>query len=324
MRSSSVRTPTRWTVAAATLVALVALGGCGGSDPGSSGGTTAATAAGLPEVSGGFGKPPEVTVPDGTPPDTLQVKVLEKGDGPTVKAGDLLVADYVGLSWDGGDPFDSSFDRGQPASFAIGVNAVIPGWDQGLVGQTVGSRVLLVIPPDLAYGDTPPTGSSIKAGATLVFVVDIVDAVAADASADGKATPAQDDGVPSLTVGPGVPELGIPAGDAPPKLIAYPVVTGDGPVVQKGDLVVVQYVGKIWRTGKVFDSSWDRGQPVGFPIGVGSVIAGWDQGLVGQTVGSRVLLVIPPDLAYGDNPPPGSGIQAGDTLVFAVDILGAY
>lgn len=318
-----MRTPTRWTVAAAALVALVALGGCGSSGSSSSTDPTAA-AGGMPEVTGGFGEVPEVTVPAGTPPDTLQVKVLEKGDGATVESGDLLVADYVGVAWDGGDPFDSSFDRGQPASFAIGVNAVIPGWDQGLVGQTVGSRVLLVIPPDLAYGDTPPTGSPIKPGATLVFVVDIVDAIAADASADGTATPAQDDGVPAVSVEPGEPDLTIPPGDAPPKLIVYPVVTGDGPVVEKGDLVVVQYVGKVWRTGKAFDSSWGRGQPVGFPIGVGGVIAGWDQGLVGQTVGSRLLLVIPPDLAYGDSPPPGSGIKAGDTLVFAVDILGAY
>lgn len=313
-------TPRTSSVAALMLAAVLTLAACGsGSD------TPSPAAAGeLPTVSGGFGETPEISVPDGAPPTSLEVEVLEPGDGPVVESGDLLVADYAGVTWDGGVPFDSSFDRGQPAAFGIGSGDVIQGWDEGLVGQPVGSRVLLVIPPDLAYGDTPPEGSSIEPGATLVFVVDIIDSVGPDASAEGEATPLEDDGVPQLTVQPGEPQLTIPPGDPPPDLLAHAVVTGPGPAVEQGDLIAVQYVGKVWRTGKTFDSSWDRGQPVGFPIGVGSVIAGWDEGLVGQPVGSRVLLVIPPELAYGDSPPPGSGIQAGDTLVFGVDILRAY
>lgn len=321
-----MRLPRTVTAAAACLTLLVGLVACGNSTEASPGVTPSGTTAtsSLPSVTGGFGEQPTISIPATDPPGSLSVVVLEEGDGPKVKSGDLLVADYVGMAWDGDQTFDSSFDRGQPAAFSIGVGQVIPGWDQALVGQTVGSRLLLVIPPDLAYGDSPPTGSGIDAGATLVFVVDIVDSVAPDASAQGKATPWEDDGVPALTVTEGEPDLTVPSGPAPDTLQVHAVVTGDGPVVEQGDLIVVQYVGKVWRNGALFDSSWSRGTAVGFAIGVGDVIPGWDQGLVGQTVGSRVLLVIPPDLAYGDSPPAGSPIKAGDTLVFGVDILGAY
>jgi peptidylprolyl isomerase len=105
-------------------------------------------------------------------------------------------------------------------------------------------------------------------------------------------------------------------------LIAIPVVVGDGPEVKKGDTVVVQYKGVLWRNGAEFDSSWSRNQPFVFTIDQGAVISGWDKGLVGQTVGSRVMLVIPPKDGYGDA---GQGpIKGTDTLVFAVDILGSY
>jgi peptidylprolyl isomerase len=85
----------------------------------------------------------------------------------------------------------------------------------------------------------------------------------------------------------------------------------------------VQYVGVNWRTQKVFDSSWARNQPYSTPIGVGDVIKGWDIGLVGQTVGSRVLLVIPPADGYGSVGNSSADIEGTDTLVFVVDIIAA-
>ena len=273
----------------------------------------------LPIVEGGFGETPTITVPDNDPPPDLLAKTLHKGKGATVKAGDTLVADYLGVRWDGGETFDSSFDRA-PISFVVGVDPIIEGWEKGLSGQTVGSRVLLVIPPDLAYGDQPP-GDPIQPGDTLVFVVDILGTHSATDTASGKLTPTEDDSLPAVTVLPKKPEIFVPPGKAPPKLISIPVITGKGPKVQNGDTLVVQYVGVLWRNGKEFDSSWGA-QPLVTQIGVGAVIPGWDQGLVGQTVGSRVLLVVPAKLGYGDE---GSGnIKPGEDLVFAVDILAAY
>jgi peptidylprolyl isomerase len=93
-------------------------------------------------------------------------------------------------------------------------------------------------------------------------------------------------------------------------------------VVKSGQNLVVQYTGMLWRNGQVFDSSWSRGRPSG--ISLNQVITGWKTGLAGQTVGSRVLLVIPPADGYGKAGQSQAGIKGTDTLVFAVDILDAY
>jgi len=101
-----------------------------------------------------------------------------------------------------------------------------------------------------------------------------------------------------------------------------PLPAGHGPRLVPGETVVTQFTGALWRTGAVFDSSWQHGDPQSFVLGSGQVIAGWNQGLAGQRVDSRVLLVIPPRLGYGKagNPP---AITGKDTLVFVVDILAA-
>lgn len=275
----------------------------------------------LPSVDGDFGQPPTITVPEIDPPSELVVKTLSEGDGPAVESGETIVVDYAGVRWEDGQVFDSSFDRGSQVGFGIGVGAVIPGWDSGLVGVKAGSRVLMVIPPDQAYGDTSP-GEPIQAGDTLVFVVDVLGSHAANETARGEPAPTEDDSLPYVSITPKAPEIVIPAGDPSDRLIAIPVVVGDGKEVKKGDTVVVQYKGVLWRNGKEFDSSWGAGQPFSTVIGQGAVISGWDKGLVGETVGSRVMLVVPPKDGYGDA---GSGeIKGTDTMVFAVDILGAY
>ena len=335
--------PARW-APAFVIVAVLGLAACGNASPNASGATdspsptttststatttptTSPTTSGssLPVVHGAVGAKPDVVMPGGNPPSTLVTKTLVTGKGPTVASGDLLVVNYVGLLWRTGGVFDSSFSRGQPAAFAIGVGKVIPGWDKGLVGQTVGSRVLLVIPPADGYGDSGQPSAGIKGTDTLVFVVDILGSYGANDAASGKPTPTQNDALPAVTVLPKKPDIAIPPGDPPRKLIAVPVVTGKGPKVHTGDLVICQYVGKVWATDKQFDASWDHGQPVAVQIGVGQVIPGFDSGLVGQTVGSRVLLVIPPAQGFGPKGQPSAGIKPTDTLVFAVDILAAF
>jgi len=110
------------------------------------------------------------------------------------------------------------------------------------------------------------------------------------------------------------------ASEPPADLVSRDLVEGDGPELAPGATASVQYVGVSWSTGREFDASWDRGQPFGFPVGAGRVIAGWDQGVVGMRAGGRRLLVIPPGLGYGDR---GAGdvIAPGETLVFVVDAL---
>ncbi|WP_143658233.1 protein kinase domain-containing protein [Embleya scabrispora] len=102
----------------------------------------------------------------------LVTRVLEPGSGPEIRAGQQITVDYVGVYQSDRAVFDSSWSRGEPAVFGIGTGEVIPGWDEGLVGQRVGSRVQLVIPPDKAYGATPP--GEMRPNATLVFVIDLI------------------------------------------------------------------------------------------------------------------------------------------------------
>jgi len=128
----------------------------------------------LPSASGGFGEKPVITFPGSEAPEGLQIEVLVQGDGPEIARGDNIVVHYLGQSWDG-SVFDNSYDRGATIDFPIGIGAVIGGWDQGLVGQQLGSRVLLSIPPELGYGMRGVPQAGIAGGATLVFVVDLVD-----------------------------------------------------------------------------------------------------------------------------------------------------
>jgi FKBP-type peptidyl-prolyl cis-trans isomerase len=120
------------------------------------------------------------------------------------------------------------------------------------------------------------------------------------------------------------PTITIPSGVTPPgTLQVRTLIKGTGHVVRSGQEIAVQYTGVIWRTGEVFDSSWSSKSPLTTVIGAGQVIKGWDDGLVGQTVGSRVMLVVPPADAYGSAGSSQAGITGTDTLAFVVDILAA-
>ncbi|HEY5018412.1 MAG TPA: FKBP-type peptidyl-prolyl cis-trans isomerase [Streptosporangiaceae bacterium] len=118
------------------------------------------------------------------------------------------------------------------------------------------------------------------------------------------------------------PEIDFPEGAPPKDLEITDVWPGDGKVAGAGDTVEVHYVGVSFSSGEEFDASWNRGEPLRFKLGVGQVIAGWDQGVQGMKVGGRRKLVIPPGLAYGDRGAPGA-IKPGETLIFVCDLVSA-
>lgn len=118
---------------------------------------------------------PEIDFPQGDAPDDLVIEDLAVGDGAEAKAGDSISAHYVGVAYSTGEEFDSSWSRGAPLDFRLGVGRVIRGWDDGIAGMRVGGRRRLTIPASLAYGDRG-AGGAIKPGETLIFVVDLVDA----------------------------------------------------------------------------------------------------------------------------------------------------
>jgi peptidylprolyl isomerase len=116
------------------------------------------------------------------------------------------------------------------------------------------------------------------------------------------------------------PEIDFPGGEPPADLEITDVWEGDGAVANAGDTVNVHYVGVAYSTGEEFDASWDGGAPLEFKLGVGQVIAGWDQGVQGMKVGGRRQLIIPPGLAYGDRGA-GHSIGPGETLIFVCDLV---
>ena len=114
------------------------------------------------------------------------------------------------------------------------------------------------------------------------------------------------------------PEIDAPVGPAPAELSVVDIVVGDGPEAMPGASVDVHYVGVEYETGEEFDSSWNRGESIAFPLQ--GLIAGWQEGIPGMKVGGRRMLVCPPHLAYG--PEGGGHFLSGKTLIFVIDLLG--
>lgn len=278
------------------------------------------------EVSGGFGVRPDVSIPKGDEPgDSLEVSTLTEGDGATVGEGDLIVADYAGYRWNksGSRLIASSFVAGRPGAFPSG--KLVPGLEKALRGKKAGSRVLAVIPPADGYGDKGAPALQIGAGDSLVYVVDVVASYPAGAAAKGREQPLRHPRLPEVAAtGDGQPRITMPRKAPPRTLQVRTLIAGTGPQVTKGQLVALHYAGAFWRDGKVFDSSWATGQPYAATLGLGQVVKGWDEGLVGHRIGSRMLLVVPPKWGYGAKGLKQSGIKGGDTLVFVVDLLGAH
>ena len=126
-----------------------------------------------------------------------------------------------------------------------------------------------------------------------------------------------------MSTEPTRPEIDFPGDEPPTELVVEDITVGDGAEATRGSTVSAHYVGVAHSTGEEFDASWNRGAPLDFRLGVGMVIAGWDQGIEGMKVGGRRRLTIPPHLAYGDRGA-GGAIKPGETLIFVVDILAAY
>jgi len=274
----------------------------------------------MPVVGGSFGKSATVALPKDKPSGKFVVHTLSSGSGQTVGAKDVAVTKLLVKDWTTGKTLTDYSSAPLVDPLAQGSIAAL---EKGLVGHKVGSRVLVVAPPAAAAGQMDTSQLKISASDTLVFVLDITQDVAPDAQASG--TPQTEPaGLPKVDAsGKKAATITVPSGvKAPTTLKTAVLVKGHGPKVAAGQTVVVQYTLATWANGgKSLQSTWDSGSPFSTQIGVGSVVKGWDQGLVGQTVGSRVLLVIPPSLGYGSSAQ--GSIPANSTLVFVVDILGA-
>ncbi len=310
------------------LLACVVLAGCGSSkstassssssSSSSTGANTAVTATGT------FGKAPTVDIPKAKPGGSLAVRTLIQGTGTTLTKKDALAANFVLYFWSG--TTSSLKANTYTSSPTVIGGTMLPGLESALIGKKVGSRILAVIPPAQGYGTSGNSQLGITGSTTLVFVIDVLKAYADTAGATGAQVSSGGGTLPTVSAKSGTaPTLTFPSSGPPSALVTRTLVKGKGAKVAKGDYVIAQYAGYIWRTKKVFGSSWSSGSPFGFTIAASpeQVIPGWDKGLVGQTVGSRVMLSIPPAQGYGSAGASQAGIKGNDTLVFVVDIIDA-
>jgi len=256
----------------------------------------------------------------------VERKVLTPGTGKAATSADtvkLRAEIYNGTS---GKLLDDGYASGRSEeSYRLGRKDLIPGFVEGLVGATKGGRLAFTIPPAKGFGSAGNQNLGVSGTDTIVVVADIADVHTGLTKVDGTQAPSPA-GLPTVEFQNGPtkePTVTVPKTSAPTETKQATLIQGTGPEVKKGQTISAQYHGVLWKDGSVFDSSWQRGEAADFPIGVGSVIAGWDKTLVGKKVGSRVLIVIPPKDGYGTagSPPKISG---KDTLVFVVDILDAY
>jgi len=320
-------------LAAIPLIAGLALAGCGSSKSSSASAAspTSGNANAAVTASGSFGKAPTVTIPKEKASSSLEVKTLITGTGTVLTSSDAFLGNYVVYTWDGTGHTLKGSTYGSGSTPTLFTTPLLPGLSTALTGKTVGSRVLVVIPPKDGFGSSGNSQAGITATTTLVFVIDVLKAYSGTQAASGNTVAHGGGDLPTVTEptkAGTAPTVTMPASSVkPPKTLQIQtLIKGSGAKVVAGEYVVAQYVGYIWRTGKVFDSSWSRKTPFGFEIGANpaQVITGWDTGLLGQTVGSRVLLVIPPADGYGSSGASSAGITGTDTLVFVVDIIDAY
>lgn len=332
MLSSRART----TAVAAAATAALTLTACGG-DSESDATSSAAGAAksvssedstaleGIDVTAGTEDKAPSVKVAKApVAAKETATKVIKEGEGEALAEGSLAKVDMALFNGKDGKALQQGETySADPAVLPMTVPEQFPGLVKAVQGQKVGTSGVAIIPPKDVFGEQGNPQLGIDGKDSLVLVFDVRGAVPTEAKGEEVAPK---EGLPTVEVPADKPAtFTMPKSKPSTKLVAQPLIKGEGKEVKKGDTVYVSYTGATYRDGKVFDSSKKEGagQPFPFQVGGGQVIKGWDEGIEGQTVGSRVLLTIPPSKGYGKQGQPDAGIKGTDTLVFVVDILDA-
>ena len=240
-------------------------------------------------------------------PTALQIATIRDGVGPNAADGDTLIIDYTGVRSEDGRLFDTSYTRGTPLDFVIGRGGVIQGWDDGLIGAQAGSLMKLDIPAELAYGDTPPPGTDdIRPGDALTFVVEV------------RAV------VPAVTAADAPLDLEIPPSVGAIETSTETLVEGDGATVELGDTAVVHLLLVRGDNEVVLFNTWERMDPLQVIMEDGQTLPGIFQALRGASVGSRLVVAMPPADAFGEDGEASLGLPAGTDLIAVIDVVGVY
>jgi FKBP-type peptidyl-prolyl cis-trans isomerase len=251
-------------------------------------------------------------------PSSLYYIIKKAGEGKQPNAGDYVTVHYKGMFLNG-SVFDESYRRGSPFSFQIGKGNVIKGWEEGIALLKEGSKAVLYLPSSMAYGERG-AGNVIEPNAVLKFEVELVKVQTEQerqlemVALEKKRALEEDEIIQNYLKKNKLKGLKTENG-------LYYIITKQGGGIQPktGDKVSVHYKGSL-LDGKVFDESYKRGQPFQFPVGLGQVIRGWDEGIPLLKEGGKATLVIPSRLAYG-NQQAGADILPNSVLRFDVELI---
>ncbi len=295
----------------------LALTSCGDDEGASSADTTLDSV----QVEGEIGTAPEVSFDQQLDATETTTEVLIEGDGPELAAGDQVLTHlWFGNGFTQEKAF-STYDAKNPELVTIDEEQLSPVFREGIEGQTVGSRVMVAAPASEAFGEQGNPQLGIGNEDTVLVVIDLLSSVLEEPSGESANAPSW---APKIVEKDGVPTGFDFKGISGPsdQLRSTELVRGDGAEVEKGQTIVVDYLGQVFDGKKPFDESFGQ-EPTSFQIGVGAVVPGWDKTLVGKKVGSRVVMAVPPEDGYGKQGNPQAGIKGDDTLYFVVDILAA-
>ena len=274
-------------------------------------------------ISGDVGTAPDVKWKGRMTAGKVETKTIKEGDGDPLKGQENVLAHiWIGNGYSQQTAF-STYDEHKAE--LLTVNNKLPAFLAGVRDAKIGSRLAITSSAKEAFGEAGNSQLGIANKDTVLVVVDLISKVADQP--DGEHSP-YPDWMPTPQFTKGVIS-GFDYSSTPQPtddLRRVQLIKGTGPRVKKGQTIAVRYFGEAFGGDKAFDENFGdtgEGQPTTFGIGVGQVIKGWDQGLEGVPVGSRVVLEVPPELGYGAEGQPDSGIPKNATLVFMIDILAA-
>jgi peptidylprolyl isomerase len=271
------------------------------------------------QITGEVGDEPDVTWSSQMTAGKIKAETLVEGEGEKLAEGDQVLTHlWIGNGFTEAKAF-STHDKDSTAEL-VTVDDQLPPFLAAIKDATIGSRIAVTSSAEEAFGPAGNAQLGIGNKDSVLVIVDLASGIADPPSGTRPPAPAW---VPPLEFKKGAISgfdfKGVP--EPTDQLQKAVLFEGDGPVVEKGNAIVVKYLGQVYGGKKPFDENFSTGTPTSFAIGNGAVIKGWDQTLVGSTVGTRMVVAVPPDLGYGEKGNPDAGIKRTDTLYFVIDVL---
>jgi FKBP-type peptidyl-prolyl cis-trans isomerase len=312
-------------IVAAAAASVLALTGCSTTAPTAPSESTALScentksgaAVDSVNVTGDFGVKPTVDFTAPVKAKTTQRDIVITGDGDEVAPSDSVAVELTLYNATSCDQLaQTRYDGLGPQQIVVDdTSGILPGIVRTIECVPVGSRVVSIVSPEDGFGDAGSTDAGVSGTDSLLLVADVLSIMPEKATGVDQEPVA---GMPTVKLAKnGKPTVTIPKADAPAELQLATLKQGDGEAVVDGDTVSVQYQGTNWRTGKVFDESYGK-QPASFATD--QVVEGFGAALIGQKVGTRLVVSIPPKYGYGEGGNEQAGIKGTDTIVFVLEI----